>query len=98
MFRFKSTKAYLARTKRANISKICSRKLYQESMGHFRYCLPRLGKVETKNLHTYRRSFRNLTMKDFEYVDQFMTPIMNKVNQSKTHGEDIIDYKIVDQV
>jgi len=37
-------------------------------------------------------------MKDFEYVDQFMTPIMNEVNQTKTHGEDIIDYKIVDQV
>jgi len=37
-------------------------------------------------------------MKDLEYVDQFMTPITNEVNQSKTHGEDIIDYKIVNQV
>ena len=91
MFVFKSTMAYLARTKRANISKICSRKLYQASMGHFRYCLLILGKVETTKLHTYKRIFRNLTMKDFEYVDQFMTSIMNKVNQSKAHGEDIVD-------
>jgi hypothetical protein len=34
-------------------------------------------------------------MKDYDSIDQFMSKMMNVVNQFRTHGEDIIDPKVV---
>jgi hypothetical protein len=63
-------------------------------MGHFRDFLSRHKQSKkTTKLQTLRRSFKNLKMKDSESIDQFMTQMMNVVNQLRTHGEDIIDPK-----
>jgi len=64
-------------------------------MGHFRDFLSRHKQSKTTKFHTLRRSFNNLKMKDDDSFDQFMSQMMNVVNQFRMHGEDIIDPKVV---
>ena len=47
-----------------------------------------MNNVKLQNL---RRDFENLKMKDNETVDNFMTQVMNVVNQLRQYGEGLSD-------
>ena len=47
-----------------------------------------MNNVKLQNL---RRDFENLKMKDNEIVDNFMTQVMNVVNQLRQYGEYLSD-------
>jgi hypothetical protein len=43
-------------------------------------------------------NFENLKMKESDSVDQFMTQVMNIVNQLRMNGEELLDQKVVEKV
>jgi hypothetical protein len=43
-------------------------------------------------------NFENLKMKESESVDQYMTQVMNTVNQLRMNGEEIPDQRVVEKV
>ena len=47
-------------------------------------------------LQNLRRDFENMKMKDNEIVDNFMTQIMNIVNQLRKYGEDLSDQRVIE--
>ena len=56
-------------------------------------------KVIDVNLHTLRRNFEMCFMKGIEYVDKFMTQdIKHTINQLRTHGENIFDQQVIEEV
>ena len=57
-----------------------------------------LSKVKVAKLQTLRKFFENLQMNDTQIVDQFHNQLMTFVNQMSTHGEQISNKKVVEQV
>ena len=48
-----------------------------------------ITKVKTVKLQTLRMNFENLKMKELELVDQYITHVMNIVNQLRMNGEEL---------
>ena len=57
-----------------------------------------LDKVKTSNLQILRRDFESMSMKDTESVDPFYTRVVVFINQLKSHGENIEDRRVVENV
>ena len=57
-----------------------------------------LAKVKTSKLQILRRYFESLSMKDSESVDSFYIRVVGLINQLKSHGETIVDQRVVEQI
>ena len=55
-------------------------------------------KVRAIKLQSLRKEFENMRMKDSESMAKYSTRFLELVNQMKTHGEDISDQKIIDNI
>ena len=54
--------------------------------------------MKNVKLHNLRRDFENLKMKGNEYVDSFMTLVMNVVNHLRQYGEDLPDQHVIEKL
>ena len=54
--------------------------------------------MKNAKLHILRKTFETLQMKEREPVDEFMTQVMEVVNQLRAHGEGVIDQKVVENM
>jgi len=61
-------------------------------------CYQGVTKVKNVKLQNLRRDFENLKMKDSETVDNFMTQVMNVVNQLRQYGEDLSDQRVIEKL
>ncbi|KAK3001932.1 hypothetical protein RJ639_020645 [Escallonia herrerae] len=55
-------------------------------------------KVRAINLQTFRRDFKNMKMKENETLAEFFRKFMDLINQMRSHGEEIINRRILEKV
>ena len=60
-------------------------------------CYQGVTKVKYVKLQNLRRDFENLKMKDNETVDNFMTQVVNVINQLRQYGEEIPDQRVIEK-
>lgn len=55
-------------------------------------------KVKVAKLQALRRSFEKFYMNASTSIDHFFTEVMNIVNQMRSHGESIVDQKVIEKI
>ena len=78
-----------------NISSAESSKKSWDTLETFYQGVTKAKNVKLQNL---RRDFENLKMKDNDTVDNFMTQVMNIVNQLREYGEDLQDQRVIEKL
>lgn len=55
-------------------------------------------KLKIVKLQSLRREFETLCKQNYESIEDFLTTIMSIVNEIQSHGEDLKDQKIVENI
>ena len=78
--------------------KISSAESSKKAWGTLETCYQGVTKVKNVKLQNLRRDFENLKMKDNETIDNFITQVMNIVNQLGRYGEHLSYQRVIEKL